>query len=1736
MVRAGDGMINSKPDSQKTLKSAGSAKENALKSRLEKEEQAAPDGALQEKNTKLAAGKRSVRARVLRTNVAAGVGLAELLAKARPGDVVVAESGARHAKLCARGAKGIEIKGEAGGWRLDALELVECEDVRFVEAWIGAGLAGASEADQVQEWLGLAPTSISLVDSVAIFERCVARVEEPEAFELELREASRARAKKGGAVGEAPSKAESNADADAEEDSEALPKTGERVDKSADEAASIAFCMVLSGSSMQWSGAIGTELHPCELTMSGASGVAKFANASFFGRARVGSDSVLRAEDSSWVFMTGVKPSDADSGLAQRLEQGLSVDGRSEVSMNRCQAQLKACRARISEQSHWRMEQGSFFVGPSTEMAGACVEVEDGSVVSAADSAWSSLWSDWGVMVEATKSRIEIAGGSYEGGRVLAKLEQGAVGVFDSLGLPSRAGERRLSALWRVQSGGSLEARGMGISQKVLAATAGSSAKLVKCVIKGMADEGALDEEAVAAATLGGGESLWEECVFAMGGSGVVLDISGGAVARVSSGSSSDLDIFAKVEGGRLELSDIQLSQARKSHSPLVKGRKAHVELKRVRVSSSRLADSELMLNQSHLATSAVDWTEAGRCPVHMRGGSWQSDGDIQGAGRARMGFLGEGATSNLSPDLVGPAQGGVVIRTDVASGIGLEQALRAARSGDVVEVEDKLAHGMVELKNRHGIRIQGVGGRRFALGSLRLKNSVDIELRGAHVGEGSTDREQAPLWLEGSHARLEGVWVAGGPHGKGGEWPKGVFMSASEVEAKDCAWGSKEGGLDVELREKSVLRVTDSSTVGVVSLSDQSKVDWVGGHVTAREDKKRVWRIREGSEIKFARVEFAVEDDYVKVEGAGSKLEFEHCAIKMSISEGKTPNAPFWVLDQGALMAKQGSWTSKGLPKSSMIFCDREAQADIDGGRVVHDGPVMHVKNKSSGRARLDSIERESSGQFAFLSKQGARLVVRKTELRIGSQGYAGQGGEIEFEDCQIEPVKTGLMCVVKAEEGGVARWTRCGFKNSHEPLGYFQDAVGRFEGCVGEGVAQWMLSAGDKGSSLTAVDCQISQTRSVKPALVSLKRGSLTLKKTSIATGGGSEADVVTELTDIDSQQCDYIRGGSPVFSLSKGSLKSTADRFERKTGRVVLLLDGATSNLPQSLDEVALADIEARLEKLPGLGPFKAFLGGAISQARVAMARKKPVDFPLRVILEGPSGSGKTTAAEILGQAARACGAIAVAGLHIIDDVVMDDLNQRSSRGKPLLLRRPMAHRILDGQSARSLAVEGGSTLVMISASADEMVEFETKFPSLAAVFKTRVRFEACVEPDLLSMFEAQARVEGFEFGEGALKKAGSYMKKLSGAAQGNTKNGWAFKAAWAQGKEAQAKRLALNRGELPWDRIEGLDLMLEQDIPDHAEALGAKSVEGLIAELEAMTGLADVKSMVSKFVALTQANKRRGVAGAAGNLHLVFSGNPGTGKTTVARLMGDLYRELGLLPSGHVIETDRSGLVGEYIGHTAARTKAMAEKAMGGVLFIDEAYALTRDTSSGRDFGAEAVDTLIKIMEDKRRDFAVVMAGYPELMDAFMESNPGLKSRVGKVVRFEDYALGELVEMLMALCQKEGFKLGMGVESAARVWISSRKREGGRAIGFFNQKEPAWGAERRAQVEPVGAERRIPVKKAQQAPASNFGNAREIRRLFDHMLEAQAQRLAADQQADAWEFVAQDVPPAEEAGGL
>jgi SpoVK/Ycf46/Vps4 family AAA+-type ATPase len=399
-------------------------------------------------------------------------------------------------------------------------------------------------------------------------------------------------------------------------------------------------------------------------------------------------------------------------------------------------------------------------------------------------------------------------------------------------------------------------------------------------------------------------------------------------------------------------------------------------------------------------------------------------------------------------------------------------------------------------------------------------------------------------------------------------------------------------------------------------------------------------------------------------------------------------------------------------------------------------------------------------------------------------------------------------------------------------------------------------------------------------------------------------------------------------------------------------------------------------------------------------------------------------------------------------------------------------------------------------------DYMVAEETKLfvimcflPLKQNLVKDRSVLENLYKYDTVSEHRKAALLEHWKVLSNEVHKVGAgrprnFLKSLRSLSQYDTKNGTALfdriaaacytyaqvvmKAAGTITK-AQAKRLIKVRA-LIYGEISG-----EEEARQEVQAQSAKTEEAeetldeVMEKINNLIGMMKVKDQISNFINLIKVRRERELRKlpvSQLSLHAVFYGPPGTGKTTIARYLGKVYRCLGLLKKGHLVETDRADLVAGYVGQTAIRTDEVFQGALDGVLFIDEAYSLTSSRDSGRDFGQEAVNTLLKRMEDNRDRVAVIVAGYPDEMKDFIESNPGLRTRFNRFFYFEHYSPRELMQIFDVFMENARYTITDGGKKALLAYITH----------FYEQRD------------------------------RSFGNGRFVRNLFERIVEKQANRIA------------------------
>lgn len=357
---------------------------------------------------------------------------------------------------------------------------------------------------------------------------------------------------------------------------------------------------------------------------------------------------------------------------------------------------------------------------------------------------------------------------------------------------------------------------------------------------------------------------------------------------------------------------------------------------------------------------------------------------------------------------------------------------------------------------------------------------------------------------------------------------------------------------------------------------------------------------------------------------------------------------------------------------------------------------------------------------------------------------------------------------------------------------------------------------------------------------------------------------------------------------------------------------------------------------------------------------------------------------------------------------------------------------------------------------------------------------------------------------DFNSFGLRPAGSYiddLKKLESVIESNID---VFKQGLKSNGEHRYDNLQSSMNEADEAAKKLIREMEQQNVlsPDAEKTEAEKSPERpnldeLLNELDSLVGLDKIKKNVRSLINLAKVRKLReeqGMPVPAMSLHLVFMGNPGTGKTTVARLISQLYYAIGVLSKGQLVEVDRSGLVAGFVGQTAIKTSEAVKKAIGGVLFVDEAYALTSKDGTN-DFGHEAVETILKAMEDNRNDLVVIVAGYEELMEEFISSNPGLESRFNRYFVFEDYSGGQLFDILKSMCDKNSYTLN---EEATQFCKSH-------------------------------------LEAVYETRDENFGNARHVRNLFENIISVHSDRVAtieAPDREDLMTVIKEDVEKAAE----
>ena len=516
-------------------------------------------------------------------------------------------------------------------------------------------------------------------------------------------------------------------------------------------------------------------------------------------------------------------------------------------------------------------------------------------------------------------------------------------------------------------------------------------------------------------------------------------------------------------------------------------------------------------------------------------------------------------------------------------------------------------------------------------------------------------------------------------------------------------------------------------------------------------------------------------------------------------------------------------------------------------------------------------------------------------------------------------------------------------------------------------------------------------------------------------------------------------------------------------------------ANAGIAENAPRETVEDVLAELDSLVGLDEVKAEVRKLVNLAKVNEARRaqglKVPPMSYHMVFTGNPGTGKTTVARIVARAFRALG-IARTGQLVETDraglvgtyagETATKTNAKVDEAIGGVLFVDEAYQLVSGDNdnygkeaiaalIKRMEDDRDKLIVIAAGYTDEMRDFLDANPGMRSRIARTIEFPDYSAPELAAIFRSMARKNDYILAPDLENGLDAAIAKLTARRDRTFGNARFVRQLFEDATGRQANRLA-ESGSLDADALKTL-VLADLAVGERKADLHAPTVEEVLAELDALTGMKPVKEEVRRLVATVKANKLRAEKGVGGDVtmsyNFVFTGNPGTGKTTVARILGRAFRALGVLERANFVETDRSGLVAKYEGQTAAKTNKLIDSAAGGILFIDEAYQLNQGEND--QYGAEAVATLLKRMEDARGTMVVIIAGYKEEMKKFMAINSGLESRFNRTIEFPDYSAKELAEIYRSMAKKAKYTLSADTDHWLEPYISMLTKERGKSFG-------------------------------------------------------------------------------------
>ena len=517
------------------------------------------------------------------------------------------------------------------------------------------------------------------------------------------------------------------------------------------------------------------------------------------------------------------------------------------------------------------------------------------------------------------------------------------------------------------------------------------------------------------------------------------------------------------------------------------------------------------------------------------------------------------------------------------------------------------------------------------------------------------------------------------------------------------------------------------------------------------------------------------------------------------------------------------------------------------------------------------------------------------------------------------------------------------------------------------------------------------------------------------------------------------------------------------------------GAAAKAAAAAPRETVEEVLAELDSLVGLDEVKAEVRKLVNLAKVNEARRaqglKVPPMSYHMVFTGNPGTGKTTVARIVARAFRALG-IAKTGQLVETDraglvgtyagETATKTNAKVDEAIGGVLFVDEAYQLVSGDNdnygkeaiaalIKRMEDDRDKLIVVAAGYTDEMRDFLDANPGMRSRIARTIEFPDYSAAELAAIFRSMAKKNDFTLAPDLEAGLDAAIAKLTARRDRTFGNARFVRQLFEDATGRQANRLA-EEGSLDADALKTL-VLADLAVGERKADLHAPTVEEVLAELDALTGMKPVKEEVRRLVATVKANKLRAEKGVGGDVtmsyNFVFTGNPGTGKTTVARILGRAFRALGVLERANFVETDRSGLVAKYEGQTAAKTNKLIDSAAGGILFIDEAYQLNQGEND--QYGAEAVATLLKRMEDARGTMVVIIAGYKEEMKKFMAINSGLESRFNRTIEFPDYSAKELAEIYRSMAKKAKYTLSADTDHWLEPYISMLTKERGKSFG-------------------------------------------------------------------------------------